>query len=109
MAFGSKCDGCEVRDRMIETLTAQVEDFQKSILALADAKAYIAKYPRGIPPRGESIDAEGHPLRQGPSSPAELRRQRFKGADSPAATLTQEEYEKTFQAERDAMNRGEAV
>jgi len=104
--FSRDCDGCKVRDDTIAQLRQQVEDFQRTILALADAKAYAVRYPRGNADRQPPLDAEGHPIRLGPQSPAELRRQRFKGA---VETLTAEEIERSFAAEAEARNRGEAV
>jgi len=104
--FNRDCDGCKVRDETIAQLRQQLDDFQRTILALADAKAYAVKYPRGNADRQAPLDADGNPIRLGPQSPAELRRQRFKG---PIETLTPEEIERSFAAEAEARNRGEAV
>jgi len=103
MFVGGPCPNCEM-------LREQVQELTKSLLALADARAYAIRYPRGAPPREAPTDAQGNPLRNTPSSPADLRRQRF---TIPGVTdktqLTPEELEATFQAERDGRNRGEAV
>lgn len=101
--LNGKCENCEL-------LRRDLEEAHKTILSLADARAYAIRYPRGGPPRDAPTDAEGHPLRNTPSSPADLRRQRFviPGVND-KAPLTPEEIEATFAAERDARNRGEAV
>lgn len=86
-------------------LREQLEEAHKTILALADARAYAIRYPRGAPPRDAPTDAEGHPIRPAATSPAELRRNRSRPATD-ATLLTPEEYERTFQAERDILNSG---
>jgi hypothetical protein len=103
MLGGGPCRNCEL-------LMHQLEEAHKSLLALADARAYAIRYPRGAPPRDAPTDAQGNPIRNPPSSPGDLRRQRFTVPGVTDKTqLTPEEYELTFQAERDARNRGEAV
>ena len=104
--FNGKCDGCAMKDETIAQLRGLLEEATKTALAAVDARAYQIRYPRGKPDRPEPTDAEGNPIRLGPTSPADLRRSRFKG---PVETLTADEIERSFAAEAEARNRGEAV
>ncbi len=104
--FNGKCEGCAMKDETIAQLRGLLEEATKTALAAVDARAYQIRWPRGKPDRDPPLDAEGNPIRLGPTSPADLRRSRFKG---PPETLSTEEIERSFAAEAEARNRGETV
>lgn len=82
-----KCSVCPEKDKLIELLTNQIEQRDKTILALVDAKAMRARFPDKPAPAEKPPEVAAVPL-----GPAALREQLFE------PEMTVEQIEKTFEA-----------